>query len=185
MAMSLGFPRWAKVRRLALRLTHAAGGVLGGVATGLVAGTAGALFGLSHQRPWVLLGGALLALASSRAHSLGLDRQVQRHRGRRSGSPARTFFVWGVSLGSGVSTVITHSFFLVFLAAALTAGPLAGAVSGAVFGGVRAAIGAFALQPRTTPSETIDLLPRFRSLARRLNLVCALLAALAIGVFLR
>jgi thiol:disulfide interchange protein len=185
MAMSLGFPRWAKVRRLALRLTHAAGGALGGAATGLVAGAAGALLGLSHQRTWVLLGAALLALASSQVHSLGLDRQVQRHRGRRSGSPARTFFAWGVSLGSGVSTVITHSFFLVFLAAALTAGPLAGTVSGAVFGGVRAAIGAFVLQPRTTPSDTIDLLPRFRSLARRLNLASALLAALAIGMFLR
>ena len=183
--MSLGFPGWAKVRRLALRLTHAAGGALGGAATGLVAGAIGALLGHSHQRPWVLLGGALLALASSRAHSLGLDRQVERHRGRRSGSLARTFFVWGVSLGSGVSTVITHSFFFVFLAAALAAGPLAGAASGAVFGGVRTVVGAFVLPRRATPSETIDLLPRFRSPVRRLNLASALLAALAIGVFLR
>ena len=183
--MSLGFPRWEKVRRLALRLTHVAGGALGGATTGLAAGATGALLGLSHQRSWVLLGGALLALASSRAHSLGLDRQVRRHRGRRSGSHARTFFLWGVSLGSGVSTVITHSFVFVFLAAALTAGPLAGAVSGAVFGGVRAALGAFVLRRGTTPSDTFDLLPRFRSLAARLNLFFALLTVLAVGVFLR
>jgi hypothetical protein len=118
---------------------HVAGAALAGALLGGLIGGIGALAGLTEWRPWVIAGGALLALGlglRQRPPKLGRQRQVPR-RWAPGTSPSRVYLVWGAMLGSGVATPIFHSAFLVLLAAQLTGGVTLGLISGALFGAAR------------------------------------------------
>jgi hypothetical protein len=172
MAVGLGLlGRGGTRQALGLWALHVAGAALAGALLGGLVGGVGALLGLSAWRPWVIGGGALLALAlglRQRPPKLGRQRQVPR-RWPAGTPPSRVYLVWGAMLGSGVATPIFHTAFLVLLAAQLTGGVALGLISGAVFGAARQATALLPLLGRFDPGRTMGLLQTLRPVARRLN----------------
>jgi hypothetical protein len=134
-------------------------------------GGAGALMGLSAWRPWIIAGGALLALGLGlrrQPPKLGRQRQVPR-RWAPGTPPSRVYLIWGAMLGSGVATPIFHTAFLLLLATQLTSGVALGLLSGALFGAARQATALLPLLAQFAPGRTMDLLESLRPAARRLN----------------
>lgn len=178
MAVGLGLlGRGGKRQALGLWALHVAGAALGGALLGGLAGSLGALLGLAAWRPWIIAGGAILALALALRRTppkLGRQRQAPR-RWAPGTPPARVYLIWGAMLGSGVATPIFHTAFLLLLAAQLTGGVALGVVSGALFGAARQATALLPLLGRLDPGRTMGLLETLRPAARRLN--AALIAA--------
>src|SRR5215213_489903 len=172
MAVGLGLlGRGGTRQALGLWALHMAGAALAGALLGGLAGGVGALVGLAAWRPWIVGGGALLALALAlrrQPPKLGRQRQVPR-RWAPGTPPSRVYLVWGAMLGSGVATPIFHTAFLVLLAAQLTGGLALGLVSGALFGAARQATALLPLLTRLDPRRTMSLLETLRPAARRLN----------------
>jgi hypothetical protein len=142
----------------------------GALVGGLVGGV-GALAGLAAWRPWIVAGGAILALALGlrrQPPKLGRQRQVPR-RWAPGTPPSRVYLVWGAMLGSGVATPVFHSAFIVLLATQLTGGVALGLLSGALFGAARQATALLPLLGHLDPGRTMGLLETFRPAARRLN----------------
>jgi len=129
-----------------VRLAHVAGGLAGGALAGASAAALGILLGADG--PDGKARGALVALSAAAlvydalAHGrrLGLGRQTPmgwRHRF----SPGTGSFLYGVDLGTGLSTRIYFASFLVaLLAAAVSASAWVGAAIGGGFGAVRALV---------------------------------------------
>lgn len=97
--------------------------------------------------------------------------------------PELRYLLWGLLLGSGVLTVIPYSLLLLVLAGQMASGVVVGAASGAIVGAVRESAivppllaGAGAAEP----SRLMELLPRFRTLARRANTSLVAAGALAL-----
>jgi hypothetical protein len=172
MAVGLGLlGRGGTRQALGLWVLHVAAAAVAGALLGGVVGGVGALVGLEAWRPWVIGGGALLALGLGlrrQPPKLGRQRQVPR-RWAPGTSLARVYLVWGAMLGSGVATPIFHTAFLVLLAAQLTGGVALGLVSGALFGAARQATALLPLLGRLDPGRTMGLLETLRPVARRLN----------------
>ena len=150
---------------------HVAGAALAGALLGGLVGGLGALVELAAWGPWIIGGGALLALGLGlrrRPPKLGLQRQVPR-RWAPGTPPARVYLVWGAMLGSGVATPVFHTAFIVLLAAQLTGGVALGLISGAMFGAARQATALLPLLGRLDPGRTMGLLETLRPLARGLN----------------
>ena len=172
MAVGLGLlGRGGTRQALGLWALHVAGAALAGALLGGLVGGIGALAGLATWRPWIVAGGAFLALGLAlrrQPATLGRQRQVPR-RWAPGTPPARVYLVWGAMLGSGVATPIFHTAFLVLLAAQLTGGVALGLVSGALFGAARQATALLPLLGRFDPGRTMGLLETLRPVARRLN----------------
>ncbi len=172
MAVGLGLlGRGGTRQALGLWALHVAAAALAGALLGGLVGGVGELVGLPAWRPWVVAGGALLALALGlrrRPPKLGRQRQVPR-RWAPGTPPSRVYLVWGAMLGSGVATPIFHTAFLVLLAAQLTGGVALGLVSGTLFGAARQATALLPLLTRLDPGRTMGLLETLRPGARRLN----------------
>ena len=172
MAVGLGLlGRGGTRQALGLWALHVAGAALAGALLGGLVGGVGALVGLAAWRPWIIGGGALLALVLGlrrQRPKLGRQRQVPR-RWAPGTPPARVYLVWGAMLGSGVATPIFHTAFLVLLTAQLTGGVVLGLVSGALFGVARQATALLPLLGRLEPGRTMGLLETLRPAARRLN----------------
>ena len=152
--------RWA--RFLAL---HAAGATLAAAAFGAALGGAGALLGA----PWGAAGlaaVAVLAGAYLAGEALGVRVPVPQLR-RQVPDWWRTFFpfgpasfLYGVGLGVGFLTYLTHGTLVVVAAAAAASGrPLLGALVLAPFGLARGLSGAVAMRART-PDEGAELVGR-------------------------
>ena len=173
MAVGLGLlGRGGKRQALGVWALHLAGAVLAGALLGGLVGGVGALAGLVVWRPWIIAGGALLALALGLRRpppKLGRQRQVPR-RWAPGTSPSRVYLIWGAMLGSGVATPIFHTAFLVLLAAQVTGGVTLGLVSGALFGAARQATALLPLLGRLDPGRTMGLLETLRPVASRLNM---------------
>jgi hypothetical protein len=172
MAVGLGLLGRGGTRQ-ALRLwaLHVAGAALAGALLGGLVGGIGDLAGLAAWRPWVIAGGAIVALGLPllpRPPKLGRQRQVPR-RWAPGTSPARVYLVWGAMLGSGVATPIFHTAFIVLLAAQLTGGVAVGLVSGALFGVARQGTALLPMLGRFDPGRTMSLLETLRPIAHRLN----------------
>jgi hypothetical protein len=172
MALGLGLlGRGGTRQAFGLWALHVAGAALAGALLGGLFGAIGELAGLAVWRPWVIGGGAMLALGLAllpRPPKLGRQRQVPRR--WAAGTPAaRVYLVWGAMLGSGVATPIFHTAFLVLLAAQLTGGVALGLLSGALFGAVRQATALLPLLGQFDPRRTMSLLETLRPIARRLN----------------
>jgi hypothetical protein len=172
MAVGLGLlGRGGTRQALGLWVLHIAGAALAGALLGGLVGGVGELAGLAAWRPWVIGGGALLALGLGlrrRPPKLGRQQQVPR-RWAPGTPPSRVYLVWGAMLGSGVATPIFHTAFLVLLAAQLTGGVALGLISGALFGAARQATALLPLLGRLDPGRTMGLLETLRPVARRLN----------------
>jgi hypothetical protein len=172
MAVGLGLlGRGGTRQALGLWALHVAGAALAGALLGGLVGGVGELAGLAAWRPWIIAGGALLALALGlrrQPPKLGRQRQVPR-RWAPGTPPSRVYLIWGAMLGSGVATPIFHSAFLVLLAAQLTGGVALGLVSGALFGSARQATALVPLLARLQPGRTMGLLETLRPAARHLN----------------
>ena len=172
MAVGLGLlGRGGTRQALGLWALHVAGAALTGALVGGLVGGVGAQLGLEAWRPWIIGGGALLALGlglQKRPLKLGRQRQVPR-RWAPGTPPSRVYLVWGAMLGSGVATPIFHSAFLVLFAAQLTGGVALGLVSGALFGAARQATALLPLLGPLDPGQTMGLLETLRPVARRLN----------------
>ena len=183
MALGLGLlGRGGTRRALGLGALHVAGAALAGALLGGLVGGIGALAGLATWRPWIVAGGALIALGLAlrrQPPKLGRQRQVPR-RWAPGTPPARVYLVWGAMLGSGVATPIFHTAFLVLLAAQLTGGVALGLVSGALFGAARQATALLPLLARLDPGRTVDLLETLRPVARRLNAALIVAGALVL-----
>jgi hypothetical protein len=172
MAVGLGLlGRGGTRQALGLWVLHIAGAVVAGALLGGLVGSVGELAGLAVWRPWVIGGGALIALVLGlrrRPPKLGRQRQVPR-RWAPGTSPSRVYLVWGAMLGSGVATPIFHTAFLVLLAAQLTGGVALGLATGALFGAARQATALMPLLSRLDPGRTMGLLETLRPVARSLN----------------
>jgi hypothetical protein len=172
MAVGLGLlGRGGTRQALGLGALHVVGAALAGALVGGFVGGVGTLAGLAAWRPWIVAGGALLALGLGllrRPPKLGRQRQVPR-RWAPGTPPSRVYLVWGAMLGSGVATPIFHTAFIVLVAAQLTSGVALGLVSGALFGAARQATALLPLLGRLDPGRTMDLLELLRPGARRLN----------------
>ena len=172
MAVGLGLLGRGETRQaLGLWALHIAGAALAGALLGGLVGGIGELAGLAAWRPWIVAGGATLALVLGLRRlppKLGRQRQVPR-RWAPGTPPSRVYLVWGAMLGSGVATPIFHTAFLVLLAAQLTGGVALGLVSGALFGAARQATALLPLLGRLDPGRTMGLLETLRPSARRLN----------------
>jgi hypothetical protein len=172
MALGLGLlGRGGTRQALGLGALHVAAATLAGALLGGLVGGIGALAGLEAWRPWVIAGGAVLALGlglGQQPPKLGRQRQVPRR--WPPGTPSsRVYLVWGVMLGSGVATPIFHTAFLVLLAAQLPGGVMLGLIAGALFGAARQATALLPLLARLEPGRTMDLLETLRPTARHLN----------------
>ncbi len=183
MAVGLGLlGRGGKRQALGLWALHLAGAALAGALLGGLVGGLGALAGLAAWRPWVIGGGALLALGLGlrrQPPKLGRQRQVPRR--WAPGTPlSRVYLVWGAMLGSGVATPIFHTAFLVLLAAQSTGGVALGLVSGALFGAARQATALLPLLGRLDPGRTMGLLETLRPVARGLNAALILAGGLVL-----
>jgi hypothetical protein len=172
MAVGLGLlGRGGTRRALGLWALHVAGAALAGALLGGLVGGLGALVELAAWGPWIIGGGALLALGLGlrrRPTKLGRQRQVPR-RWAPGTPPARVYLVWGAMLGSGVATPVFHTAFIVLLAAQLTGGVALGLISGALFGAARQATALLPHLGRLDPGRTMGLLETLRPLARGLN----------------
>ena len=182
MAMGLSPGRGGGRQTAELAGLHLLGAALAGALVGGVLGGVGWLLGLAAWRPWLVGAAALWALGLGlrrRPLRLGRQRQVPQA-WNRTMPPGRRYLLWGALLGSGVATPVYHSAVLVLLAAQLTAGigPAAGA--GAVFGAARQALALLPGLGGLGLHETMDLLPRLRSAARRLNVLAILAGAVAL-----
>ena len=172
-----------------IEVAHAAGGVLGGAATGFLVGALGAVAGLDEVRPaWLIAaiasvtGAAALVDARHEGKKLGLARQTPR--AWRHVLPAKTAaFFNGFDLGMGWSTRIYFlSYGIALLGALVAAHALAGAGIGAAFGGARALL-VVAAQRRSDGALSIDSIAARRGTVLVLNtaalLQFAAVAALA------
>src|SRR5205823_4277081 len=110
--------------------------------------------------------------ASRRPLRLGLQRQVPRW--DRTMSPRKRFFLWGLLLGSGLTTVIPYSGLVLLVGAQATVGPMLGLVSGAVYGLARELPSVIPVQRGWKAEQTMRLLPDFRPFARRANSVAVI-----------
>jgi len=108
-----------------------------------------------------------------------LRRQVAR-RLRGQPRPTLTYALWGAELGSGLSTLIPYSAFVLVLAVELLSGPLLGAAAGLSFGVARQGIAVIAATRITSPAQIAALLPRFAAQARLANLVVCLAGTTAV-----
>ncbi len=172
MAVGLGLlGRGGKRQALGVWALHVAGAALAGALLGGLVGGVGALAGLAAWRPWIIGGGAILALSLGLRRSppkLGRQRQVPR-RWPPGTPPSRVYLVWGAMLGSGVATPIFHTAFLVLLVTQLTGGVALGILSGALFGAARQATALLPLLGQLDPGRTMGLLETLRPAAHRLN----------------
>jgi len=180
MAMGLAFGRGRVSRKIFIAVLHVAGAVLGGAIVGGLLGGLGELLSLSVWRPELIIAVVLFALWQSLSHrpaKLGLRRQVPRT-WVRTMAPEPRFFLWGVSLGCGVATLIPYSAFLVILVVQLTSGVALGFLSGALFGGMRGAVMLLPVlgrQNRLHPEELPRFLPSLATTVQRINLLWLLL----------
>ena len=172
----------------AIEAVHAAGGALGGAATGFLFGALGAIAGLDEVRPaWLTAGLAAVAVAAALVDAvhdgkkLGLARQTPR--AWRHVLPARAAaFFNGFDLGLGWSTRIYFlSFAVALLAALVAAHAVAGAAIGAAFGGARALFVVFA-QRRSDGALSIDSIAARRGAVVHLNAAALLQFAAVAGL---
>ncbi|HWT91515.1 MAG TPA: hypothetical protein VN238_00825 [Solirubrobacteraceae bacterium] len=171
-------------------MPHLAGGLLGGLAVGVLAAGVAALAGLLLPRD-ALLAGAALAVAvyscgeliSRQPWRWSAQRQVQRDF-QRTHYHRTTAFLWGADLGFGWSTRQPTSALLVVLLAAVAGGPDLALVAGVVFGVARAAT--LMLAAGTADRERVearfDWLLRHPTVARYGTAVTGLFLTLALAV---
>lgn len=110
----------------------------------------------------------------------GLRRQVERRLELRL-RPLRAYAVWGAELGSGWSTLIPYSAFLLLLAIELRSGPLLGAAAGAAFGLSRQAPAVLAARIAESPASIMPLLPQLAPRMRLANLIVCLVGGTALA----
>lgn len=149
---------------------------------GYVLGWGGELVSLAAWRPWVIGVVAVVAVGLGvrrQPPPLGRQRQVPR-RWAPTVSLSRVYVVWGLLLGSGVATPIYHTAALLLFGGQLTAGPGLGLASGAIFGATRQVMALVPVLGRFGPERTMELLTRFRPLARRANVALAAGGGLAL-----
>lgn len=158
-------------RRSLYVLSHTSFALMGGALAGFAIGAIGLLLP-TEARMFLAAAGATFAAylaVAPPATATGLRRQVARRLERRL-HPLLAYSVWGVELGSGLSTLIPYSAFLLLLAIELLAGPLLGATAGAAFGVVREGTAVIVARGATSPAPIAALLPRLAPQARLANL---------------
>ncbi len=161
---------------------HIGGAAFGGFLTGAVVGLTGAVFSLHPLRPFVIaITAVLLLIAHARRPRVkfGLRRQVPQHWVATMPQPRR-YLLWGGLLGSGVTTVIPYSAFVLLLSVQLTSGVLLGAVSGAIFGLARQGTAALAASCRVPIERLGASLATLHNPALRLNTVALVGGAVAL-----
>lgn len=180
--MGLGFLGRGRMNKaLPIGLVHVFGAALGGAVTGGLIGWLGAALSLPSWRSLVVGLALLYALAlSGRRRPLQFSWQRQAPRWGRTLPPYPRFLLWGLMLGSGLTTPLVSASLLVLLSVQLTTGVLFGAALGAVFGGTRQAMALLPLLRQAEPATAMRLLPRFATTARRGNLMVILAGALAL-----
>lgn len=168
-----------------------AGGVVGGLTTGLVAAAGAALVALADPSEAVLLGIAAVVASATAAIDLGLtgidlpifkrqvnDAWLRRYRAWVYGAG------FGWQIGTGVATyIMTAGVFLTFALAVLTASPVAALAIGLTFGVVRGSA-VYLGRSATTPTalnavhERLDRFgPAARAAAAGIQVVAAVVAA--------
>src|SRR5579884_8865 len=162
--------------------THILFAALGGATAGLAFGAIGFSLPTDLRTACAAAGVALaasLAIRPPANRGAGLRRQVAR-RLRGQPRPTLTYALWGAELGSGLSTLIPYSAFVLVLAVELLSGPLLGAAAGLSFGVARQGIAVIAATRITSPAQIAALLPRFAAQARLANLVVCLAGTTAV-----
>jgi hypothetical protein len=162
-------------------LTHIACAAAGGAVAGLGLGAVGASLPNAARTTLVVATLTLAAYLSIRppATGTGLHRQVARQLERRL-RPLPAYAVWGAELGSGLTTLIPYSAFLLVLAVELLSGPILGAAAGASFGVARQGVAAVAAYRSTSPAPIMALLPRLAAQARQANLMVCFVGSTAL-----
>lgn len=155
----------------------AAGGAIAGLTLGLVGQSVHAILRNTLAVGLAALA-AYLAIRPPPAGA-GLSRQVVRTLERRV-RPLPAYAFWGVELGSGFSTVIPYSAFLLLLAIELASGPRLAAAAGAGFGLVRQGTAVAVGHGINSPSGIAALLPRLAPWARLANLVVCFVGSMAL-----
>lgn len=160
-----------------VRAAHVAGGVLGGALVGGAVGGIGVLLGADGPgggAAWVVLGLAAAALVYdlvTHGRRLGLSRQTPMG-WRHTMPPGRASFLYGLDLGTGLSTRIYFASYLVVLAAAAVSGDVvAGAAIGGGFGLVRALVAVLVGRGAFERPTLIDDLAERRSFVETANAV--------------
>jgi hypothetical protein len=170
-------------RRSLYALIHFVSASLGGALAGLMLGGIGLLLPTVLRLAAAILGAALAAYLAIRPlrRGNGLRRQVPRRLGGHL-HPLLTYAAWGAELGSGLSTLIPYSAFLLLIAFYLLSGPLLGAIAGAAFGAARQGAAVLAARRSGSPGEIMGLLPRLALRARVTNLIVCLMGSAALVV---
>jgi hypothetical protein len=168
-------------RRSLYALMHIVSASLGGALAGLMLGGIGLLLPTILRLAVATAVAALAAYLAIRpqGRGRGVRRQVPRGLGDRL-HPLLTYAAWGAELGSGLSTLIPYSAFLLLIAFELLSGPLLGAIAGAAFGAARQGAAVLAARRRGSPGEIMGLLPRLALRARRANLIVCLTGSAAL-----
>ena len=160
-----------------VRALHVAGGLAGGALAGGGAAALGVLLGadeLGGEALWVLLGltgAALVYDLATHGRRLGLGRQTPMG-WRHTKSPGAASFLYGLDLGTGLSTRIYFASYLVALAAAgLSGSILWGVIVGGSFGLVRALVAVMVGRRSFGRPTLIDELAERRSVIEVVNAV--------------
>lgn len=170
-----------------VRAGHVLGGSLGGAAAGGSAALFGALLGAGgvERVRWVLVALAALALAydlATHGRRLGLSRQTPMA-WRHSMSPGIASFLYGVDLGTGLSTRIYFASYLVALVTAgMSGNVLAGAAIGGAFGLVRALVAVLVGRRAFGRPTLVDDLAERRSVIEIVNGLALLQFGVATGL---
>jgi hypothetical protein len=164
-------------------LTHVVCAAIGGAALGLILGEIGRLLPATPQA-LVAAGGivwaAYLAVRPPVTGAGGLRRQLARRLEGRL-HPSLAYAVWGAELGSGLSTLIPYSAFLLLLVIEMVSGPFVGAVAGAAFGVARQGAAAAIARSIDSPAPIMALLPRLAHGVRVANLAACLVGGIALA----
>jgi hypothetical protein len=171
-----------------VRAAHVVGGLVGGAALGGLAGLVGSLVGtagLSSTARSVLLVASVMALVydlATHGRRMGLGRQTPI--GWRSRfSPTVASFLYGLDLGTGITTRLYFASYLVAVLAAAIAGEVwIGAAIGAAFGGTRALVAVLVGRRAMDRPTIVDDLAERRSSIEILNAI-ALVQFVAVTYF--
>lgn len=173
--MGLSLPVGKGRKRIGAAALHVAGAGVGGAAVGACTGSLGQYLGLPSLRGWVIGIAALYAVTTMiarrrRPRAYGLRRQVPRNLGRRVGD-LMAYWLWGLMLGAGLTTLIPYSSYLVLLGAESASGVALATLSGLLFGIGRESTTLLALSGRRQLAAISDLLQTMSGPARWLNSV--------------
>ena len=171
-----------------VRAAHVAGGVLGGALVSGAVGAIGVVLGADGpegKAVWVVLGLAAVALAYdllTHGRRLGLARQTPMG-WRHVMPPGRASFLYGLDLGTGLTTRIYFASYLVVLAAAgISGNVVAAAAIGGGFGLVRALVAVLAGRRAFERPTLIDDLAERRSLVEMANAVALVQFGVALAL---